>query len=128
MAARHEPELETAVYRIVQEAINNAVKHSGSEKIHVTVVDAEDVVSVTVRDEGRGFDPGVQARGFGLIGMRERVQSLGGRLALESSPGTGATVSVRLPITRRAVPQAADGGAGEARTLDSRSGASSSRR
>ncbi len=89
MAARHEPELETAVYRIVQEAINNAVKHSGSEKIHVTVVDAEDVVSVTVRDEGRGFDPGVHA-----------------------------------------VPQAeaADGGAGEARTPDSRSGASSSRR
>jgi signal transduction histidine kinase len=60
--------------------------------------------------------------------MRERVQSLGGRLALESSPGTGATVSVRLPITRHAVTQAADGGAGEARTLDSRSGASSSRR
>jgi signal transduction histidine kinase len=120
-AARHMPELETAVYRIVQEAITNAVKHSGTEKIQVAVEDADDVVSVNVRDEGRGFDPGSRTSGFGLVGMRERVESLGGRLAIESVPGAGTVVSVRLPVARRPVRQAADGEASQARALDSRS-------
>jgi two-component system, NarL family, sensor histidine kinase DevS len=121
--ARHSPELETAVYRIVQEAINNAVKHSGAETVAVSATDAEDAVLVTVRDEGRGFDQAAGGAGFGLIGMRERVQSLGGRLTVESAPGAGTTVSVRLPVTRLA-PQAADG---EVSAAESRSGASSSR-
>jgi signal transduction histidine kinase len=125
--ARHVPELETAVYRIVQEAINNALKHSGAEKIDVTVGDADDVVTVTVRDEGRGFDTASHTGGFGLIGMRERVQSLGGRLTIETAPGAGTTVAVRLPVTRRPVPQAAGGDASDARALDSRWEASSSR-
>ena len=86
-ATRHEPDLETAVYRIVQEAMTNAVKHSGAETVAVDVREADEAVVVTVRDEGRGFDPSARAIGFGLVGMRERVQSLGGRLSVESAPG-----------------------------------------
>jgi signal transduction histidine kinase len=118
---RHDPELETAVYRIVQEAITNARKHSGVDRIEVAVRDDDDAVMIVVRDQGQGFDPAAQAEGFGLVGMRERVESLGGGLAVDSAPGQGTTVSVRMPVKRRA--QAA----GEESAPDSRSGASSSR-
>jgi signal transduction histidine kinase len=121
--ARHEPELETAVYRIVQEAITNAAKHSGSDSICVTVRDEAPVVTIEVRDEGRGFDPASRTNGFGLAGMHERVESLGGSLSVESAPGRGTTVSVRLPVQRR--PQAAADR--EVSAPESRSGVSSSR-
>jgi signal transduction histidine kinase len=125
--ARHAPELETAIYRIVQEAVTNAVKHSGVETVAVSVADVEDAVRLTVRDEGEGFDQAAGSSGFGLIGMRERVQSLGGRLTVESARGAGTTVSVRLPVAPRATDQAAVGDASDASALESRSGASSSR-
>jgi signal transduction histidine kinase len=122
--ARHDPELETAIYRIVQEAINNAVKHSGAEEVAVTVTE-EDAVTIVVRDEGQGFDPEARSGGFGLTGMRERVDSLGGSLVVESAPNAGTRVSVRLPVRHRELPQAA----GRERSVpDSRSGVSSSRR
>jgi signal transduction histidine kinase len=123
---RHDPELETAVYRVVQEAVTNAVKHAGAEEVAVSVREADGVVTVRVRDEGHGFDPAEQPRGYGLVGMRERVESLGGALAIESAPGAGTTVTVRLPAQRRAEGQAA-GVASIAGTPDSRSAASSSR-
>jgi signal transduction histidine kinase len=119
---RHEPELETAVYRIVQEAITNARKHSGADAIAVSVRDEDDSVTIVVRDDGHGFDPTSRSDGFGLVGMRERVESLGGGLAVDSAPGRGTTVSVRMPVKRRA--QAADD---DASASDSRSGAASSR-
>jgi len=98
--ARPDPELETAVYRVVQEAVNNAVKHAGAEDVTVNVREADGVVTVRVRDEGHGFDPAADSRGYGLVGMRERVESLGGALAIESAPGAGTTVTVRLPARR----------------------------
>jgi signal transduction histidine kinase len=119
---RHEPELETAVYRIVQEALTNASKHSGSEQVAVTVRDETGVITLTVRDHGRGFDPASGTNGFGLVGMRERVESLGGSLSIESAPDEGATVSVRLPVRRRS--QAT---AGDVNAAERRSGVSSSR-
>lgn len=119
--ARLEPELETAVYRIVQEAITNARKHSGAPSIETRITDEDGAVMILVRDKGSGFDPQSRSDGFGLTGMRERVESLGGTIAVDSAPGRGTTVSVRLPERRAA--QAADVSAPE-----SRSGVSSSRR
>jgi signal transduction histidine kinase len=95
--ARHDPDLETALYRVVQEAVNNAVKHAAADDIHVEVRDRGDEIIVRVRDEGRGFDPSRSTSGFGLVGMRERVELLGGTLDVESAPGGGTTVAVRLP-------------------------------
>jgi signal transduction histidine kinase len=123
---RHEPELETAVYRIVQEATTNAIKHAGVDKIAVTVRDADDGVTILVVDDGKGFDPNANTEGFGLVGMRERVESLGGRLTVESSPGAGTKLYVRLPVRREPTTQATRGAATDVSASEMRSGASSS--
>ncbi len=103
-AERHEAELETAVYRIVQEALNNAVKHAGVEAVTVSVREHEGQVAVEVKDRGRGFDLAAESPGFGLVGMRERVEALGGTLEVDSAPGAGTTLSARIPARRRGAP------------------------
>ena len=93
-----ESETATAVYRLVQEALTNAVKHANADRVSVEVVEAGPELTVTVRDDGSGF--GREARrdgGFGLIGMDERVSLVGGRLEIESAPGLGTTVRAWLP-------------------------------
>jgi signal transduction histidine kinase len=93
------PEIETAVYRIVQEAAANAVRHGGAQRVDVTVVTRPDAVIATVEDDGCGFDPAAVAAGrLGLAGMRERAGLFNGRMQIESSPGQGATVTVELPL------------------------------
>ena len=107
-STRHVAELETAVYRICQEAMNNAVKHSGAESLRVDVIEADDFVTIRVADAGQGFDPSERTDGFGLVGMRERVDLLGGRVAIESAPGEGTTLTARLPVRRREAASGAD--------------------
>ena len=70
------------MYRIVQEALNNATKHGAARRAHVEVIEDDSTIRVTVRDDGRGFDPIARTDGFGLIGMRERVELLHGKLEL----------------------------------------------
>ena len=94
-------DLETGVYRIVQEALTNAGKHGAANRISVSVVQNEARIHVAVRDDGPGFIPSATTEGFGLTGMRERVELLGGELTITSFPGEGSTVSVSLPVTRR---------------------------
>ncbi len=92
-------EIETAIYRIVQEAAANAIRHGGAKRVEVTVVTRPDVVIATVEDDGCGFDPAAVAAGrLGLAGMRERAGLFNGRLQIESTPGRGATVTVELPL------------------------------
>src|ERR1035441_5622030 len=98
---RHIPELETAVYRIVQEALTNATKHGHAKRAIIEVTEDDRTVHATVRDDGTGFDPTHETEGFGLLGMHERAQLLGGTLAVDSSPGNGATVTVSFPVHRR---------------------------
>jgi len=115
LSARLAPELETAVYRIVQEALTNAVKHGGASRASVEVLEADGAVAITVRDDGSGFDPQAATEGFGVAGMRERADILRGDLSVQSAPGAGTTVTVTLPAERRVldgsetVPVAADG-------------------
>ena len=101
-------ELETGIYRIVQEALTNAVKHGAATRASVEVVEEPDdgSVRVKIRDNGGGFDPGISIRGLGLLGMRERTDLLGGRLSIESAPGEGTAISVALPVQRRSEPPA----------------------
>ena len=98
--ARLQPELETGIYRIVQEALTNAVKHGRARRAAVELVEHEQTVRVTVRDDGQGFDPTADNGGFGLAGMRERVELLGGELTIESAPGSGTRIAVWLPAAR----------------------------
>jgi len=94
-------ELEVGVYRIVQEALSNAVKHGEAGHARVEVCERDGRVRVLVSDDGRGFHLADPTAGFGLMGMRERSELLGGRLSVDSSPGHGTTVSVSFAVARR---------------------------
>jgi signal transduction histidine kinase len=91
-------ELETTVYRLVQEALTNVAKHAHAERARVLVGVAAGSLEVEVTDDGRGFDGDTATEGFGLVGMRERVQLVGGRLAVTPS-GSGTTVRAVIPLS-----------------------------
>jgi signal transduction histidine kinase len=97
---RHIPEIETAMYRIVQEALSNASKHGKAKRAVVEIHEEGQDIQVSVRDDGIGFDPTHRTDGFGLLGMHERVQLLQGSFQLESSPGQGTKIVVSFPVKR----------------------------
>ena len=90
-------EYRICIYRLVQEALNNAVRHSGSRNAKVTVVRNATGIAVRVGDDGRGFDP-TRTRGLGILGMEERVKRLAGTFSVESKPGQGVTLMAELPF------------------------------
>jgi len=104
-----DPELETTVYRLLQETLTNIAKHAQASIVHVTAHVGDDVVTIEVQDDGVGFDTKARTSGFGLAGMRERVYLAGGRLELRSGE-SGTVVRARLPL-RRAVEEAKRSGA-----------------
>jgi signal transduction histidine kinase len=99
------PADEITIYRIIQESLNNVVKHSGAGEAHVAVHCHERRVDIMIRDNGQGFASGASTGGaphrggFGLIGLAERVQMLGGTHTIESGPGRGTTVTVRIGVS-----------------------------
>jgi len=95
-----EPELETTVYRLIQESLTNIAKHARAATVHVALRVDDEHVDVEVRDDGIGFDPDARTSGFGLAGMRERVYLAGGTLEL-SSDADGTTVRAHLPAKRQ---------------------------
>jgi signal transduction histidine kinase len=99
-AERLSPEAETSVYRIVQEALTNVVRHADARHVSVVVTRKNASVSVVIEDDGKGFEPerAAEGGGVGLLGMRERVQLLDGTLSVESSPGAGTTLVLDLPV------------------------------
>lgn len=97
------PEVEATVLRVSQESLANVAKHARATRVGVTLSYADDEVVLDVRDDGIGFDPDrpVQPSSFGLRGMRQRAERLAGVLTLESSPGAGTALSLRLPALDR---------------------------
>lgn len=93
-------EIESTVYRLVQEALNNVVKHAAATRAEAVLERRGDTIEVTVRDDGRGFDPAAVSGGFGLIGMRERVELAGGELHVDIAAGSGTTVRASIPLER----------------------------
>ena len=100
------PEIESTIYRLVQEALTNVAKHAHAEKVSVKIVEEHGHLVIAVRDDGTGFDSGSRHDGFGLLGMRERVDLLGGTVAVESKPGHGTTVSAELEVRGPRAPEA----------------------
>ncbi|HYY81743.1 MAG TPA: sensor histidine kinase [Actinomycetes bacterium] len=101
-AARLRPEVETALFRVAQQALANVERHAAAGGVRVALRRSGPSVVLSVEDDGRGFDlshvevvPG--HGGFGLISMRERVQAIGGRLAVHSRPGGGTRVEAQVP-------------------------------
>jgi two-component system sensor histidine kinase UhpB len=93
------PETAVALFRIAQEALNNAAKHSSAKSITVLLEEKGGELALSVRDDGRGFDPAQAPRGrWGMTTMRERAEAAGGRLAVESSPGQGTIVRASVPL------------------------------
>jgi signal transduction histidine kinase len=91
-------EYKVTVYRLVQEALNNAVRHSGARNAKVRVDQSGSRICVVINDDGRGFNP-ERVRGMGILGMEERVKRLGGSLSIESKPGQGTKLTAELPVS-----------------------------
>ncbi len=105
-SAQSDPELDTAIYRIVQESVNNAARHGEAEHIDVDVLEHDCEFEIVIRDNGRGFDLEAPASGFGLAGMRERVSLAGGRIEIASS-AKGTAIAVALPTASNQIRQTA---------------------
>jgi signal transduction histidine kinase len=90
-------EVETTLYRITQEALTNVVKHADAKRVSIVLTRRNGSVSAVIEDDGRGFAESGSENGFGLVGMRERVALVDGRLTVESSPGAGTTLSIEVP-------------------------------
>jgi two-component system, NarL family, sensor histidine kinase DevS len=99
--ARPTPVLETAVYRMVQEALNNVSKHSMARHAELVVRERRGAIQIEVTDDGVGFEPTLVREGFGLVGMRERAALLGGTLEIESTKGAGTRLRAEIPLTTR---------------------------
>ncbi|SFS13710.1 PAS domain S-box-containing protein [Dyella sp. OK004] len=91
------PEWEANLFRIAQEVLTNALRHAQASHIVATIAFGSDDVRLEFIDDGRGFDPAARSEGYGLLGMRERVDAMNGQMEVRSSKGGGTEVSIRLP-------------------------------
>jgi signal transduction histidine kinase len=88
-----------ALYRIAQEALNNVVKHARARNARLDISATEKEIVLVVSDDGQGFEPAAARRGrWGMTTMRERADAVGGRLSVESAPGSGTRVIVEVPL------------------------------
>jgi signal transduction histidine kinase len=94
--------VEIALFRIAQEAVTNAVRHAHAERVSVLIEERDRRIIMVIEDDGIGLEPGeVEREGrLGLVGMRERIEMLGGNLLVESAPGAGATIVAEVPDGR----------------------------
>jgi signal transduction histidine kinase len=99
---RPTPVVETAVYRLVQEALNNVSKHSMARHAELAVRARRSAIEIELSDDGVGFEPSLAREGFGLVGMRERAGLLGGTLEIDSTKGSGTRLHASIPLTTRA--------------------------
>ncbi|HEY1273338.1 MAG TPA: GAF domain-containing sensor histidine kinase [Thermoleophilaceae bacterium] len=98
---RLRPKLDDEVFRIAQEALHNAIRHADAGHIRVRLHERPETLSLSVEDDGRGFDPGARAlrsRRLGLTSMEERARALGGRLEIRSTRGEGTTIGLEVPL------------------------------
>ena len=95
--------LSTAVFRVIQESLTNVARHANAREVVIFLSHSNQELCVVIEDDGQGFDTTVvgQGSGFGLFGMRERMLALGGTLRIDSEPGKGTTVSIKLPISNK---------------------------
>jgi signal transduction histidine kinase len=98
------PDVESTIYRVVQEALTNVAKHAAANRLEVELLMAGEAVAVAVRDDGCGFDTAAPGTGFGLVGMRERATLVSGEVSVESEEGRGTVVRALIPARRRAQP------------------------
>jgi two-component system sensor histidine kinase UhpB len=97
------PQIETAFYRIVQEALNNIAKHAQADRVEISLVKRDSKIFASIQDNGKGFDlgkvlhPESPERSFGIVGIQERVSLLGGQMEIQSRPGFGTLIAIEIP-------------------------------
>ena len=91
-------DVEDTLYRLVQEALTNVVKHAGATSVSVSVARLDGLLDVTVQDDGSGIDQAAPTAGYGLVGMRERVDLVGGTLEIDGEPGSGTRLRATIPL------------------------------
>jgi signal transduction histidine kinase len=96
-------DVNTVIYRIVQEALTNIYKHSSADLVKIQVCEDHHEITVSIQDNGKGFRPDQNTTGFGLQGIRERTLSLGGKFSIDSEPHNGCQITAHLPISRLAL-------------------------
>jgi signal transduction histidine kinase len=93
------PSVELALYRVAQEALRNALRHSGSDQVLIQLTETDSTLTLAVADQGRGFEHGAtELIGLGLSGMADRMQNVGGTLQIDSSPSGGTMVRASVPL------------------------------
>ena len=103
---RMPPMIETALYRTVQESLTNILKHASAKNVSVVLLRSSSQVSAVIEDDGEGFNmnskslPGKSSRRLGLLGMQERISLANGSMTVESEPGRGTSVIVRIPLSK----------------------------
>jgi signal transduction histidine kinase len=103
---RYGPSVEAAAYFLCLEALQNATKHAGASAVRIALHGGPDTLSLTVEDDGCGFDPHQTSAGRGLSNIRSRVESVGGTLTADSAPGRGTRIHAVLPTTLQATTSA----------------------
>jgi two-component system, NarL family, sensor histidine kinase UhpB len=95
-----EPNRATALFRIVQESLNNVAKHAHASEVSITATTIDDII-IRIHDNGRGIsrDAKAKTRSFGIMGMQERAQAFGGVVKINGRPGEGTTVSIKFPVS-----------------------------
>jgi signal transduction histidine kinase len=100
VSERLDPDLESTIYRLTQEGTTNALKHAEASSLAVSIVEEEASIRIRIADDGVGFDPEAVERGFGLVGMEERVRLARGTLRIDTAPGRGTELVATLPVRR----------------------------
>lgn len=90
--------VESVLYRVIQECVNNVIKHSQANKLDITLIKDEEGISITVEDNGKGFDTGTSSEGIGLKNMQTRIHYLKGSIEWDSAPGKGTVVTIQVPL------------------------------
>lgn len=90
--------VESVLYRVIQECVNNVIKHSGANKLDITLIKDEEGISITIEDNGKGFDTKIESEGIGLKNMQTRIHYLKGHIEWDSAPGKGTAVTIQLPV------------------------------
>lgn len=91
--------VESVLYRVIQECVNNVIKHSHANKLDITLIKDEEGISITVEDNGKGFDTRTSSEGIGLKNIQTRIHYLKGSIEWDSAPGKGTVVTIQVPLT-----------------------------
>ena len=97
---RLDSNMETILYRVIQECVNNVIKHSGADTLDITIIRETNEITATIEDNGHGFDTNDKEKfeGIGLKNMRTRIEYLKGSMEVDSAPGQGTVVALHVPL------------------------------